>query len=227
MILFVPAYDEATRSNLTIAKMISQPQMITLFAKDATPEKFAGALQEQTHWPVFAMSHGTPDSLKAQEGQTALSTAQVELLGRRVCYVFACHTATQLGPQAAKIGSSWWGYVGTVSGAFGESKAPETFHTDDSSAIHSLFVEIFIFLRDQFHLEMTVLKRQQVLVELQQKCEQAANLLDKQYLAFPQQSFLEEYVTLAHLWERLRIWVSGNEQAEKHPSASEPVFDWF
>jgi len=215
MILFVPAYDGATHSNLTIAKMIRLPNMITLLAQEATPEKFVSALQEQPDWPVFAMSHGTPDSLKAQQGQPALSTKRVELLGQRVCYVFACHTATQLGQQVAKIGSSWWGYVGKVSCAI------------DSPLVLSLFVEIFIFLRDRFHLEMTVLERQQVLEELKQRCEQVAHILDKQYLALPQQSSLEEYVTLAHLWERLRIWVSGNELAEKHPSASEPVPDWF
>jgi hypothetical protein len=78
-------------------------------------------------------------------------------------------------------------------------------------SVHLLFADIFIFICDKFYLSRDSLERQVVFEEIKKMCEQVAQHLDQQYREFSNASFLEEYVTLAHLWERLRVWVPDNQ----------------
>lgn len=73
MIIFVPAYDISTQSNLNIASSINFNNSITLFGQEATREKLLEILAK-SDTPLFAMSHGNPDILYAQNGEIALAS---------------------------------------------------------------------------------------------------------------------------------------------------------
>jgi hypothetical protein len=118
VILFVPAYDATTYANLIVARRLEAllpTHSLSYLAEAATREALLSAL-DQTLLPVFIMTHGRPELLRGQAGTLALGTDPQDLrrLGSRSIYAFACHTANQLGEQAARAGASWWGYTGAI-----------------------------------------------------------------------------------------------------------------
>ncbi|MEK8019242.1 MAG: hypothetical protein VSS75_020415 [Candidatus Parabeggiatoa sp.] len=213
MIFFVPAYDECTHANLTLAQFITTHGCIKLFDVNATEEALIQELT-QTTLPLFAMSHGDIDKLKAQNGQIALSDKNSHCLGKRSIYAYACNTSIKLGQSAAKIGSTWWGYSCPIS------------CVPNSPSVQSLFANIFTFIRDHFHQAVTSQQRQAVLDELKKKCEHAKEQLIEHYVNSSELK-TEEFLTLLQIWDRLRIWAPGLQEPEKHPTASEPAPDWF
>ena len=78
MILFVPAYDDATSANLSVASRLEHARIQRrLFREDATRQALVEALAETMHPdgpapPLFAMSHGRLDELLAQGGEAAV-----------------------------------------------------------------------------------------------------------------------------------------------------------
>jgi len=214
MIFFAPAYDPSTRANLSIAKLITTPTCVTLFEIKATRQELITALSQADKLPLFAMSHGVRDALKGHNGEIALSNSDVNLLGRRTVYAFACHTAAELGKSAAKTESIWWGYSDTISCAI------------DSPSLESIFTEIFTFIRDNFHVTTSPQHRQTVLAQLKEMCEEAADDVDDIDSDKELSDIIEVQATLRHLWERLRIWVPGADDPERHPHGSSPSLPW-
>jgi hypothetical protein len=213
VIFFVPAYDECTRANFALAPLITTHSCIKIFDVNATEEALIQQLTQTTS-PLFAMSHGDVDKLKAQNGQIALSDQNIHHLGKRSVYAYACNTSVKLGKSAAKIGSTWWGYSCPIS------------CVSNSPFVQLLFANIFAFIRDNFHQTVTSQQRQAVLDELKNQCEHArAQLLD--YYVNPSELKFEDFLALQQILDRLRIWASGLPEPEKHPEASEPAPDWF
>jgi hypothetical protein len=213
MIIFAPAYDPSTKANLIIAKLIVTPTCVALFETKATKQEFDAALSKG-NVPLFAMSHGERDALKAQNGEIALSKHDTHLLGKRTVYAFACHTAAELGKSAAGRGSIWWGYSDMVSCAI------------DSPSVHSIFAEIFTFIRDNFHTAISSQERQTVLAQLKEMCEEAeyqVDLIDEETKI---DEIMEVYRTLRHIWDRLRIWIPDAQDPERHPDGLSPSFPW-
>ena len=214
MIIFVPAYDESTNANLTIAKLITTPTCVTLFEIKATRQELITALSQANLLPLFAMSHGVRDALKGHNGEIALSNSDVHLLGRRIVYAFACHTAVELGQLAAKTGSIWWGYSDMISCAI------------DSPPVRSIFAEIFTFIRDNFQTATSLERRQTILNQLKAMCEEAADEVDDIDSETELPDITEIQMTLLHIWDRLRIWVPGAQDPERHPHGSSPSLPW-
>lgn len=214
MIFFVPAYDLSTNANLTIAKLITTSNCVTLFDKHATKQELIVALSNKSDDPLFAMSHGLPDALKAQNGEVAISPNDVHLIGERKVYAFACHTAAELGKSAANQGTIWWGYSDTISCAI------------DSPALSSIFTDIFIFIRDNFEIATSTKDRQVMLEELKKKCEKAQDEVDRIDAEIEISEIMEVYRTLRHIWDRLRIWMPNAQQPEQHPEVSSPSLPW-
>jgi hypothetical protein len=211
MIFFVPAYDPGTHDNLLMVQCITTDSSLKLFGAQATKDALERELKHSTS-PLFTMSHGDADQLKAQEGQTALSEENIHLLKERAVYAFACNTAIQLGESAAQKGSTWWGYCCPISCA------------PDSPYVRSLFANLFIFIRDHFHTAVSPQQKQTMLEELRKRCEEAFHKeLPDCYIGTSLEPNLQEYRTLIEIWNRLRVWSPGTPQAEKHPSASEPA----
>ena len=213
VIIFAPGYDVSTRANLTIARRIKLPNCQVLFEAEATKEMLLMALS-QSDQPLLVMSHGIPKAVKAQHGEIALSKNEVNLLNRRTVYAYTCYTAAQLGRDAAHQGSIWWGYSELISCAI------------NSPRLISIFTNIFTFIRDNFHKAKSKEDRQRVLEELKNLCATAEEKVDLIYADTETTDILELYMTLQHLWNRLRIWAPGAAEPEQHPHSSSPSLPW-
>jgi hypothetical protein len=130
VIVFVPCHDPATEANLAVAEKILNEDCRPFFKDRATRAELLSALGHEDS-SLFAMAHGRQNALLAQNGETGLSEEDVSVLGRRSVYAYACHTAGTLGQEAARKGSIWWGYVGSV-------QSP-----DSSAVLLPVFVGIF------------------------------------------------------------------------------------
>ncbi len=217
MILFVPAYDEPTRSNLAIAERLTgAPNDLRLFAEDATESNLRRSLSrldDGATAPLFAMSHGTKQALRAQGGDAALSEddlSSLGLLAPRPVFAFACHTATVLGRAAASQGVIWWGYTGAIQSPVAEEP------------FRDLFVPIFDLLCVAFSCAATYEERRELLEQLHRRCRSAERAVDDALEADPAVDPSEALLCLLHLWDRLRIWVPGNDAPECHPAAKPP-----
>jgi hypothetical protein len=214
LIIFVPAYDISNRANLKIAaELIKSCNCVAIFEDEATQCRLLTELKK-SNTPLLVMSHGIPEALKAQDGQIALSTNDVNLLNGRTVYAYACHTAKQLGKNAAQQGSIWWGYSDAISCAI------------DSPELISIFTGIFVFIRDNFHTATSQHDRQRFLEELKNLCETAEEQVDMIDADTEITEIMEVYRTFRHLWDLLRIWVPGADRPEQHPHSTSPSLPW-
>jgi hypothetical protein len=111
MILFVTAYDDATRPNLEVARLL-QGQLRTLFEGQATREHLWALLTELPNEAVLAMSHGRRTLVRAQGGgpPDALSIGDEDRLGLRRVFAWACLTSAGLGVAASRAETIWVGF---------------------------------------------------------------------------------------------------------------------
>lgn len=218
MILFVPAYDEPTRSNLAVAtRLAEQDGELRLLEEEALGRNLRhaiAAIPEGGPPPIFVMSHGMRDAVREQGGGVALDTTNwlhLELLARRSVFAFACHTATVLGRVAAQHGATWWGYTGSIQSPVSDEPFIE------------LFVEIFAFMRESFAAAVTREARSRILDDLRRRCSEAERAVDEAFEADPSIDPSEALLCLLHLWDRLRIWVPGHDAPECHSNAKPPA----
>ena len=181
-----------------------------LLKNEATRQALFRALH-RTGWPLFAMSHGSRDQLFAQDGDIALAEGDVAVLGCRPVYAFACYTANRLGQEAAQLGTTWWGYTGSIQSPVAE--AP----------FLALFIEIFGYLQAAFAPAQTTEERLAVLEKLAQMCQFAQEEVDRHASAQPDLDVQEAHLCLLQLWDRLRVWTPGGREPEKHPAAKHPL----
>jgi hypothetical protein len=203
MIVFVPAYDAPTESNLQIARRMRFDGCELLFEAAATRPNLLEKLVT-SELPVFAMSHGRDHRLAAQNGELALELNDASTVGKRILFVFACWTAGELGPAAAQSGATWWGYTGAIS-------AP----SHDEATV-DVFVGIFEMIADRFAKASTPAERLRLIQDVAERCIHSSNALGDDAPA-------DAYLCLLHLWQRLRVWVSDSGEPERHPDAPPPI----
>jgi len=204
MIVFVPGYDEATRANVAVATRMRIDACEVLLSSEATKSELLIRLA-RAPVPFFAMSHGEPNRLFDHNNEAALDSHDVSFIGNRCCYVFACWTAGELGRAAAQSGATWWGYTGAV----GAPDADERFV--------GWFADVFEMIRGRFELALTIESRRQLLEDIATRCREYMAMLDDDEGASP-----DAYLSLMHIWGRLRVWVPGATDAERHPNAPLP-----
>jgi hypothetical protein len=209
LIFFIPCYDSATEGNLAVAVQILPDACHALLSDRATR---AGLLESlaSTGVPLFCMSHGRPDRLLAQGGETALSGVDAPALGLRPVFAFACHTASELGEVTAKKGAFWWGYTGRVT-------AP-----DSTEMVLPLFVEIFAYIRDAFPGADSAASCRDVLTRIAELCHEAEARVDDLLGTGDTLDVGSIYLCLLQLWQRLRVWVPGGREPLIHPQAPPP-----
>jgi hypothetical protein len=212
VIFFVPGYDPATRANLAVAVLILPADGIPLLGEDATRSALLAALADDSpsERPLFAMSHGRFSRLLAQGGETALSDGEVGLLGGRVSFAYACHTASDLGRLAADQGGVWWGYTGAIT-------AP-----DVSPLFSPLFGKIFSFIRDTFAVAHSRAAREAVLLRIAELCQAAEREVDELLDMDDDLDVTTAYLCLLHIWQRLRVWETGRNIPLQHPASPPP-----
>lgn len=111
MIVFTTAYDDATRSNLSVARLLINSES-QLFEGDATRESLWSSLGKLSTASLFAMSHGRRRFIRAQQGNPphAIDLGDEHKLGIRRVFAWACLTSAELGPAAAAAGVMWFGF---------------------------------------------------------------------------------------------------------------------
>lgn len=205
MIVFVPAYDEATRANHAVASELPGGTC-SLLGTGATREALLGAL-EQHAVSVFAMAHGKPERLRGHDGAAAIEATDAPALAGRCVFAFACHTSASLGRDLASHGVTWWGYIKEVT-------AP-----DPRDVFRRLFVDIFSWIFHAFDGAGSHEERRAALVHLQRMCDEAAHVVDQAAEADPLLDVMETVQSLRDIWQLLHIWPAHAEVAQSHPYA--------
>lgn len=191
MIIFVPAYDAATNTNLAIARKLKSHCSISLLETDATRVKLLSNLTKDNN--VFLMSHGSLDSIFCNPGLIALSSKDCNALFNKRFFAFACHTVSILGQEIAKDNDNiWWGYTGAIS-------APD----EDITSI-KVVTPIFEFIIQNYHKCNNDIEFDNFLEELEKLCYIAQKKLDE----IDTYGFMGTRYCIEHIWNRLRIVVN-------------------
>jgi hypothetical protein len=210
MILFAPAYDEATEASCRLAERFAGEASVAFFRTSATRLNLLDAVSaREGDDGVIAFSHGTEDTLVAQGSVVALNAHDAALLEGRRVLAYACHTSTGLGGAMAGGGVVWWGYTGTI-------LAPPL-----GSGREEIFGPLFDYLVSTFLSGVGSSGLREVFTRLRALCRQAEKTLDVLFEAGVAR--LEDYGCLLHIWNRLRVWLPGSHAPEHH-SDSRPVF---
>ena len=205
MIVFVPAYDDATRANLAVISKMSLVGCQILLSTDATRVELLSRLA-LADTAVFAMTHGKPHRLADHNQEDALGSSDIPHIGVRSLFVFACWTAGELGAAAARKGATWWGYTGPIA-----PPAPDGHYLD-------WFVHVFGLIRERFAVAFTADDRFRLMSEIADLCKRYTSMLDEE----GEHASLDAYLSLLHIWQRLRVWVPGADEPEQHPEAPPP-----
>lgn len=214
MIFFVPGYDPATYANMVVAALVvlEGEDAVRILGEQALRPALLAALSETDEKrPLFAMSHGYPDHLVAQDGEPALTEADVALLEGRAVFAFACHTASVLGEAAAGHGAVWWGYTGAIT-------AP-----DVSAPLVSILRDVFAWIRGAFAEARSTSAREAVLHQLADRCQEAERRVDELLELDTDLDVGTAYLCLLQIWQRLRVWEEGARTPLSHPSAPPPL----
>jgi hypothetical protein len=210
VIFFVPGYDLATRANLAVAERILKARDHALLGEGATRPHLLLALASRDS-PLFVMSHGRRDEFAAQGGDPALRPVDTPRLGRRPVFAYACHTAGGLGQAAAGNGSVWWGYTGAVT-------APP----DSPPELLSLYSGIFEYLCSAFAVQSPA-GRRAVLLRLADLCHEVEEKVDELLASGIDLDAGSAYLSLLHLWQRVRICEPETADLAMHPDAPPPA----
>ncbi len=212
MIVFVPAYDEATRANLSIAQAVVSHSSRLLFHEDALAERLKTTLRSKPA-PLFAMTHGVEEHFFDQNDTPALSLKEAHFLSNLPVFVFACFTANEFGKAAARQHALYWGYTGRI-----QTPDPQPLVVRHFQAVFKTIADHFPHLRAESDIAS-------FLGSLQDICEQANDQLDKLWDSDASVDLLEAYHCLLHIWSRLRVHHPDLAEPMRHPEA--PISDLF
>jgi hypothetical protein len=210
MILFAPAYDDATDATCRLAARFADKASVVLLRHNATRTNLLDAVSAgEGDNGLLAFSHGTEDTLAAQDSAVALNAHDAALLDGRKVLAYACHTSTGLGGAMARGGVVWWGYTGTI-------LAPPA-----GSGREQIFGPVFDHLVGAFLSGVDQLGLREVFTQLRALCRHAEKALFGLFDAGV--AGLEDFGCLLHIWNRLRIWLPGSDAPVHHPE-SKPIF---
>jgi hypothetical protein len=205
MIFFIPAYDEATRANLSVITSIIPENSIQLLDQRATRENLWQHLNNNDI--LFAMSHGNSDVIWDNNDEAALiPTDNINFVNKRA-FVFACFTANELGQHLKSNQSIYWGYTGSIA-------APS-----DQIELLPLFTPIFQQIITHFPNCKDILEINSLLNTLKTFCNNAENAIDILWETNDTLDVMSSYNCLNHIWNRLRVHHFEHETPIQHPHA--------
>ena len=214
MLVFVPGYDSATRSNLSIANDFELDANDIFLNQNADRNELFKFINQMDS--IFIMSHGGKNAIFYDGDKEAINCQDATSFANKNFFVFACHTATNLGKIMADNRNVWWGYTGAIS-------AP-----DSEQEVREIVKPIFKYVLDNFHLVTydSNPSISEVLVEIKVLCDTANEQLDS-LNTNDDLNYFDTKLCLEHFWNRLRIWYKdGILEPMKHPHAPSPfLFD--
>jgi hypothetical protein len=206
MIFFIPAYDEATRTNLAVIKPILPQEAVSLLAEQAIRANLWFDLPN--HDLLFVMSHGNSDKIWGHDDKPALTSDDKSLFEHKKAFVFACYTANELGMVLKKYQNIYWGYTGAIAAPSQQPHLIEFFRT-----IFKHIVENFPNCSDAASI-MTLIEAIKLL------CHQMENEFDLLFEAGEDIDIIN-YTCLLHIWSRLRVYHFEEDDPIQHASAKD------
>jgi len=210
MIVFVTAYDEATKANLSVGKPLAEDHRHVLLEEQATKKNLIALLEKYPYEPLFAMSHGSEQAeFYGHDGhkrELAINIDDVELFKNRKSYVYACHTGAEgnLGSNVSKKGGTWWGYSSRVT-------APSSV-----KCICEKQEKLFSFIQNEFENKHDENEIKEMLNELKTRCEEVDKCVEQEC---PENITLEVIMSIKNIWQYLCVWHPSSGKAIKHDDA--------
>jgi hypothetical protein len=206
MIFFIPAYDEATRTNLAVIQPILPKEAVSLLAEQAIKENLWFYLPN--HDLLFVMSHGNSDKIWGHDDKPALTSEDKLGFEHKKAFVFACYTANELGIVLKERQNIYWGYTGAIAAPSQQPHLIEFFST-----IFKHIIENFPNCSDAASIK--------ALIEtIQFLCLQMENELDLLFEAGEDIDIIN-YTCLLHIWSRLRVYHFDHDDSIQHPAAKD------
>jgi hypothetical protein len=206
MVIFIPAYDEATNANLRVISPIIPDKCISLLKQRATRENLWQYLPNNEI--LFVMSHGNADKIRDNDNQAALKVEDSIDFTHKKAFVFACFTANELGKQLVIPNNIYWGYTGSIAAPSNHDKLTVLFST--------IFKQILI----NFPLCNKTDEIRQFVDSLKILCNNVENQIDL-LSDMGEDVDLMSYNCLLHIWSRLRVHHFSISDTIQHPEARE------
>ena len=206
MIFFIPAYDDATRANLSVVTPIIPQNSVQLLEQNATHANLWQHLSNDSL--LFAMAHGDSDAIwDNNEVKRALALEDnIHFIGKKA-FIFACFTANELGYSLKANNSIYWGYTGSIA-------APT--HAELLTPIFtSIFQHIITFFPNCDDIQ-TISSSMHILKLL---CNNAENEIDMLWEVNDEMDVMSSYNCLNHIWNRLRVHHFNHKQVIQHPES--------
>jgi hypothetical protein len=206
MIFFIPAYDEATRTNLEVLKPILPREAVSLLAEQAIRAHLWHCLPN--HDLLFVMSHGNSDKIWGHDDKPAVTTEDQSLFENKKIFVFACYTANELGIILKKRQNIYWCYTGAIAAP---SQEPH---------LIAFFRTIFKHIIDHFPNGSDVASIRALIETIKLLCHQMENEFDL-LLEAGEDIDIINYTCLLHIWNRLRVYHFEHDDCIQHSSAQD------
>ncbi len=206
MIVFIPAYDSATRINLEVARPILPINVVPLLEQNAVRSQLWLHLSNQDN--LFIMSHGNSDKIWDNDKAMAIDLADLPQFSRKNAFVYACFTANELGKKLKTNNNIYWGYTGSIS-------AP-----NDQPNIINSFSSIFDYILKQFPECNTATTIKEFINTLKILCDEKESTMDVLYEKGIDVD-MSCYTCLLHIWSRLRVYHFDEFEHFKHKDARE------
>jgi len=206
MIVFITAHDGPTSDNLIVAGHVADAAAVPLRGLDAVREGLITALEADGGEPLLAMCHGSPAMLLGNDGEAALTKADLAALGTRESFALACRTSEGLGPAVAAAGGTWFGYSGPIN------------CLPTAEEVRPHFAGVVDFIVARFPGCREAAPAQAFIDDLDA-------LTAAAFTAIEPIAGFEELHALRDITRRLRVWLPNETHVLAHPEASpEPVF---
>lgn len=205
MIIFVPAYDQATHTNLAMINALATDNKEMLLGNEATRENLLSKIIDKEN--LFIMSHGSKEAIYYGVNDKAIHICDKENITNKKIFAFACHTAALVGKEIASNNNVWWGYTGAISASDSEEEAIK------------VIAPIFEYIINNFYSVMNNIEVNSFLSQVKELCEKAEeefDVLEKN----TNKIYFNSRLSLNHIWSRLRVWLDGS--IYKHLEAPEP-----
>jgi hypothetical protein len=209
MIYFITDHDAATSANHLIFKNLLKENGLQLLVGQATRDRLVAGLNDHPEFPLWVMGHGKSSHFLDQNDAIAIGMDDQVFFGQRSSFVYACHTANELGLVLGREGI-YWGYTGAI-------QAPDTRNQNSVT----IFAQLFDLIIAQFPKATTEQSIQNLLAQIKSSSEEAEYKFDELFALGD--DVLEAQFCLLHLWSRLRVWRGQNLLV--HPDAEQsPIF---
>lgn len=205
-IFFVTNGDAATEANFNVANGMEAPGDIVLFGANATRAHLYLAVEANGNCDsIFSMSHGDLDGTFDSIDGLALGAEDAASFAGFKIFAWACFTGARLGATFSKSNAIWWGYDCVLT-------AP-----DDRVEYAPLFRRILQVAKSSFRNGIDHASALIVIEAIKLECLAAIDELDIATLGQP--GAIPLYSCCNQAWQRLSVWLPGNDVPIKHSDA--------